>query len=440
MKPESCYAVSLETSLPHPAEALNTTLASAFHAVSADTHPAILWRRAGLARIAGSADGPGLIVPVSLAAWVEAALNALRAIADVPQNLPTHGAALLGERARLLNIRRNGRRTPRGFGRLIATQTELLALNMARQDDWDLLPAWLEAPAQTWDDIETLARDRFAHDLLQRGRELGMAIGIDHLPARPATYFALSQASQIKPVTRAPLVIDLSSLWAGPLCSSLLSMAGAEVIKVESRKRPDGARTGDAGFFALLNASKKSVVLDLSKPEGCAQLQTLLRRADMVIEASRPRALRQMGIIAQDIVTEKPGMIWVSLTAYGRAHNAIGFGDDIGVSAGLSRVVERAYGRASFVGDAIADPVSGVFAALTLWSMWRAGQGGLVDMPMVDVVRYAMGEIAPDLARSAQDWTDIAARDTRPLFPMRDIPQSVPPLGADTACVLNTLC
>ncbi len=82
-------------------------------------------------------------------------------------------------------------------------------------------------------------------------------------------------------------MIDLSSLWAGPLCGNLLQALGARVIKVESTQRPDGARFGAENFFDLLNANKECVALNLNAEEGREQLRQLLLRADIVIEASR---------------------------------------------------------------------------------------------------------------------------------------------------------
>src|SRR5438445_440620 len=58
-------------------------------------------------------------------------------------------------------------------------------------------------------------------------------------------------------------VVDLSAMWAGPLCASVLGMAGADVIKVEDPRRPDGARFGPPEFFDLLHAGHRSVVLAL---------------------------------------------------------------------------------------------------------------------------------------------------------------------------------
>ena len=88
-----------------------------------------------------------------------------------------------------------------------------------------------------------------------------------------------------------PLVVDLSSLWAGPLCAHLLGLAGARVVKLESTRRPDGARSGPPDFFSLLNAGKASVALDFGTRCGRGKLRRLLERADIVVESARPRAL-----------------------------------------------------------------------------------------------------------------------------------------------------
>src|SRR5262249_36579837 len=135
-----------------------------------------------------------------------------------------------------------------------------------------------------------------------------------------------------------PLVIDLSSLWAGPLCSHLLHKLGADVVKIESTRRPDGARRGPALFFDLMNAGKRSVALDFSSREGRESLHALVRKADIVIEGSRPRALRQLGLDAEQVIAECV-TTWVSINGYGRdepQENWIAFGDDAGVAAGLS--------------------------------------------------------------------------------------------------------
>ena len=72
-------------------------------------------------------------------------------------------------------------------------------------------------------------------------------------------------------------MVDLSALWAGPLCGDLLARAGASVVKVESTQRPDGARRGSRAFFDLLNGRKRSVALDLRSREGVRVLHDARR-------------------------------------------------------------------------------------------------------------------------------------------------------------------
>ena len=88
-------------------------------------------------------------------------------------------------------------------------------------------------------------------------------------------------------------------------------------MKVESVHRPDGARRGPPAFYARLHGGHESVVLDFRSPAGRHDLEQLLGSADVVIEASRPRALEQLGIDAAAIVAAGPD-VWVSITGHGR--------------------------------------------------------------------------------------------------------------------------
>jgi crotonobetainyl-CoA:carnitine CoA-transferase CaiB-like acyl-CoA transferase len=189
----------------------------------------------------------------------------------------------------------------------------------------------------------------------------------------------------------APRVLDLSALWAGPLAAHLLWLAGAEVIKVESRTRPDAMRDGDQTFYALLNQGKASVVLDFVSDREA--LLSLMRASDIVIEAARPRALMQLGIDAAALVRTTPGLVWITITGHGAEGEAadwVGFGDDCGVSAGLSAALRAASGRTGFVGDAIADPLTGIGAALVAWQAWTSRRGGRFGLAMSHVVARAI--------------------------------------------------
>jgi hypothetical protein len=271
-----------------------------------------------------------------------------------------------------------------------------VALNLARSDDWVMLSALCgEEIRPDWSHLEAVIRSKGADDLVALGRELGLPIALHG--GRPAakSWFEIAR-EPVRAVVRRrrhPIVVDLSSLWAGPLCGSLLRLMGARVIKVESTQRPDGARFGPTRFFDLLNAGKESVALDFSTVAGRDDLRRLIANADIVIEASRPRALRQLGLSAESLTEEYPGLVWLSITGYGRGGDQsqwVAFGDDAAVAAGLSAIVSPTRRRPIFCGDAIGDPLTGLHAALVAWARWRKGLGGVVSVALHDVVAHCI--------------------------------------------------
>jgi crotonobetainyl-CoA:carnitine CoA-transferase CaiB-like acyl-CoA transferase len=242
-----------------------------------------------------------------------------------------------------------------------------------------------------------------------------------------------------------PLVLDLSALWAGPLCGRLLALAGARVLKVESVGRPDGARHGPPGFYAALNADKESVALDLRTPRGVGCLRSLLERADAVIESARPRALAQLGIDAEAFVAE--GLVWVSITGYGRrepAGNWIAYGDDASAASGLAAATGDP-DAPLFCGDAIADPLTGLHAAVSALAQLRAGEGALLELALRDVTGHCLGlGSARDGAcveARGSDFEVVAGGERAAVSAPRAVlpPGRTRPLGADTAAVLAEL-
>ena len=188
---------------------------------------------------------------------------------------------------------------------------------------------------------------------------------------------------------------------------------GATVIKVESTTRPDGARQGPAAFFDLLNGRKRSVALDLDRPDGVRQLGELLAVADVVIEASRPRALEQMGIDAKGHLASGRPLVWVSITGYGRRapeRDWVAFGDDAAVAGGL---VSWDGDGPVFCADAVADPTTGLVAAAAVVDALSRGGSWMLDVSLVGVAAHLAGPtlpIAPDTvaappqARVAASW------------------------------------
>ncbi len=408
----------------------------------ADAVP-LAWRRSGMWALSGWKNQTAHMVPFDLTSIVDGALLALKSFAENPKKLPLNGIMLLGERARLMHLHRRGVASPNGMCRILKTHSNYIALNLARADDWGLIEAWLGSPATCWADISALTATKDAQALVARGRELGLPVALS-APAAANNWAVFQKVSQQAiPPQKRPLLVDLSGLWAGPLAASLLGTMGALVVKVESLTRPDGARQGNQAFYHLMNANKHCAAFDFSDKKGCAQLKDLCAAADIVIEAARPRALRQLGIDCEKLLAAKPGKIWLSLTAYGRSHpHWVGFGDDIGVGAGLSAMMEHIWGAPFFVGDAIADPVSGIIGALSVWSKWQQGWGGLIDLSMRDCVAYAATHIAynEDTKKRTMEWQAMAEMDDADYYPLRHSAGVVEALGQSTDEVMKSLC
>ena len=357
-----------------------------------------------------------MVAPVALTTLADCALSMLGAAS--PGLGIDSGAQLLGERARLMDLVRNGAVSPNGSCRLLRCADGTVALNLPREDDWDLIPALLSGQSvENWAALAEAVLPLAAMPLVDRGRLLGLACA--HVrPPHDGPPFRVTRFGESRS-TATPLVVDLSSLWAGPLAGSLLAAAGARVIKVQSTHRPDGARHGHAGFYALLNRDKAEHWLDLRSVSGQKELRELIARADIVIEGSRPRALRQMGIDAHAIAAS--GVTWISITAHGRSGSCgemIGYGDDAAIAGGLGQRMEAAWGSPMFAGDAIADPLTGILAALLAWTGWRSRRGLLIDVALADVVAFAC-RFGARSRNEALAWQRMAVEDNAPLYPLR---------------------
>jgi len=344
---------------------------------------------------AATATRAGLAVTAALAA-ARTATVLLLPDGNSP-SLP--GVDLLGERAAvrgLLGVRRHGT-SASGATHTVKTRTGWCVITLARDSDVALLPALVSADVgdDPWCAAENWAEHLPAVDAVDRAQLLGIAAAVVPTSADAYDLQSIDRGSRPVVATRggarahraSPLVVDLSSLWAGPLCASLLGMTGANVVKVEDVRRLDGARRGPTRFYDLLHAGHASVVLDVNSAAGRRQLRDLVMAADVVIESSRPRALRQLGIDANDAVSA--GTIWAAITAYGRTgpwSNRVGFGDDVAAGAGVVAVLD---GVPVPCGDAVADPLAGVHAAAAISAALLSGRGWLLDVSMRDVAATA---------------------------------------------------
>jgi hypothetical protein len=352
------------------------------------------------AELTGRVDGPPLVAP-------DAVVERMRSLG---RSLDLDPRPLVAERATAAGGHRRGSINAGGEARLLEGSDGWLAVNLARPDDRDAVPAWLERAVddgEVWPVVTREVRARATAPLVERATLLGLpvaAIG----SVRPR---AVDDALGGLPVGHVrwpshdrrgatPVVVDLSSLWAGPLCSRLLADRGARVIDVESVSRPDTGRFAIRAFGERLHAGKESVSIDLHEAADVARLAALIRSADVVIESTRPRGLAQHGIDARRFLVDQPGpRAWVSITGYGRADPRVAFGDDAAAAGGL---VAWDDDGPCFAYDAVADPLTGITAAAAVEAALARPGRWLIDVALASVAAFVAG---PDQGARWAPWT-----------------------------------
>ena len=248
---------------------------------------ALDWANSGAMALTGEASGPPQLAPGPLASAARGAGLVIEALTSETSNTSNTSAgpfanrdwaALLGERAAIDGLTRNGQQSAGGAARLLETEDGWIALNLPRDDDWSLLPAWLASDGRSppwvnpvresqvegdidrtvaWETLATCVRKRRAEDLVERGRMMGLAVANAPrtFPESPAFRISFGSVGTPAPAgsdfstlrgldsssPRRLRILDLSTLWAGPLATSILVEAGANVLKIEAPQRPDGA-------------------------------------------------------------------------------------------------------------------------------------------------------------------------------------------------------
>ena len=278
-----------------------------------------------------------------------------------------------------------GRRSPNGACRTLRTADGWIALNLARAEDRDLIPAWLgcDFGGEAWDLVEANASNHASAALIEGATLLGLpagAAGEVRFESLDAPLIRMAAGGARGP--RTLKVVDLSAMWAGPMCGAVLAAMGAQVTKVESSRRSDPTRSATPDFFRRLNGEKAHLALDLADPTGQAQLRDAIVAADVLVTGARPRAFASLGLDSADLFAQNPRLVWVAVTGYGWTGEAaarVGFGDDTAVAGGI---VGWVAGEPHFLGDALADPVTGLAAAAGALRAVIQGGGVLVDVAL----------------------------------------------------------
>jgi LAO/AO transport system ATPase len=219
------------------------------------------------------------------------------------------------------------------------------------------------------------------------------------------------------------VVLEAGHVLAGPYCGMLLADLGAEVIKIEPpegdiARRISPHRIGPHNaYFASLNRSKKSVVLDLAGDAGQAQLRALAARAHALVTNLRPAAIKKLGLTYEALKTANPKLVCVALTGYGLEGSCAdrpAYDYVIQALTGVMALTGEPGSPPAKAGYSAVDNSAGMMGALGLLAKIVEGKGGQLDVSMHDVMLSQLnylagawlnaGERAQRFARSAHPY------------------------------------
>jgi crotonobetainyl-CoA:carnitine CoA-transferase CaiB-like acyl-CoA transferase len=201
-------------------------------------------------------------------------------------------------------------------------------------------------------------------------------------------------------------VLDLGRIMAAPWSTQILADLGAEVIKIERPGAGDDTRswgppfladsegkpTREAGYYLSVNRGKRSVTLDIAKPEGQAVVKRIAETADVVVENFKAGALAKYGLDAASLRAIKPSLIYCSVTGFGQdgpRRDQAAYDFMIQAMGGLMSLTGEKDGAPQKVGVPIIDVMTGMYATVAILAAVakreRTGEGETIDLAMLDV-------------------------------------------------------
>jgi crotonobetainyl-CoA:carnitine CoA-transferase CaiB-like acyl-CoA transferase len=208
------------------------------------------------------------------------------------------------------------------------------------------------------------------------------------------------------------IVLDASTLFAGPLTAMHLGDLGADVIKVEHPRRPDPARghgpekAGHNLWWKTLGRNKKTVQVDLSTPRGAEVFHRLAATADVVIENFRPDTLERWGLGYDVLSEDNPGLVLARVTGFGQVgpyRRRPGFGTLAEAMSGFAASTGEAGGPPTLPPFGLADGIASLATAFAVMSALHqrqsTGRGQVVDVAIVEPIMAMLG---PQISRWQQ--------------------------------------
>lgn len=199
-------------------------------------------------------------------------------------------------------------------------------------------------------------------------------------------------------------VLDLATLFAGPLATTMLGDFGAEVIKVEHPRRPDPSRghgpakDGVGLWWKLLGRNKRTITLDLSTDGGRATLLRLAATADVIVENFRPGTLERWGLGWDELSAVNDQLVLARVTGFGQfgpyAHRP-GFGTLAEAMSGFAAITGEPDGPPTLPPFGLADSIAGLATAYAIMTALAArtatGHGQVVDMAIIEPILTVLG-------------------------------------------------
>jgi crotonobetainyl-CoA:carnitine CoA-transferase CaiB-like acyl-CoA transferase len=194
-------------------------------------------------------------------------------------------------------------------------------------------------------------------------------------------------------------VLDLSRVLAGPYCTMLLADLGADVVKIERPGDGDETRTwgppyagGESTYFLSVNRGKRSVALDLARPDAQEALARLAREAQVVVENFRPGVAERLGAGYERLSHENPGLVYCSITGFG--DDRPGYDFVVEAESGLMAVTGEEGGPPLKVGVAVVDVLAAYAAATGVLAALVAGRGERIEISLYDTAVSALVNVS----------------------------------------------
>ena len=195
-------------------------------------------------------------------------------------------------------------------------------------------------------------------------------------------------------------ILDFTRVLAGPYCTMQLADLGARVIKIEQPGRGDDTRAwgppfvrGESAYFLSINRNKESVALDLKHSRARGILDTLVSRADVIVENFRPGTMERLGLGYDTLAARHSRIVYCSISGFGQTgprRAEAGYDAMMQAEAGLMSITGPADGPPFRLGVAIGDIATGMFAVqgilAALYARERSQRGQRVDIAMLDAV------------------------------------------------------